>query len=133
VVTEDDVDAFYAATSRGLLSQLYGLTRDWAEAQDCPQEAYAHKGLYVLHSDGTGSRLLVKGIAVRAARWSPESRSLPTTAGGVTLNGVHVADGSVRHLLSHETYDADSATLPLTHLPSDGANSSPPPAASAVW
>jgi RNA polymerase sigma-70 factor, ECF subfamily len=38
---EDDFDAFYAATSRGLLSQLYGLTGDWAEASDCLQEAYA--------------------------------------------------------------------------------------------
>jgi RNA polymerase sigma-70 factor (ECF subfamily) len=38
---EDDFDAFYAATSRGLLTQLYGLTGDWAEAQDCLQEAYA--------------------------------------------------------------------------------------------
>lgn len=38
---DDDFDAFYAATSRGLLAQLYGLTGDWAEAQDCLQEAYA--------------------------------------------------------------------------------------------
>ncbi|MCW2599666.1 MAG: SigE family polymerase sigma factor [Frankiales bacterium] len=38
---DDDFDAFYAASSRGLLSQLYGLTGDWAEAQDCLQEAYA--------------------------------------------------------------------------------------------
>ncbi len=36
-----DFDAFYAATSRGLVSQLYGLTGDWAEAADCLQEAYA--------------------------------------------------------------------------------------------
>ena len=37
----EDFDAFYAATSRGLLSQLHGLTGDWAEAGDCLQEAYA--------------------------------------------------------------------------------------------
>jgi len=37
----EDFDAFYAATSRGLLSQLYGLTGDWSEAGDCLQEAYA--------------------------------------------------------------------------------------------
>ena len=37
----EDFDAFYGATSRGLLSQLYGLTGDWAEAGDCLQEAYA--------------------------------------------------------------------------------------------
>jgi RNA polymerase sigma-70 factor (ECF subfamily) len=36
-----DFDAFYAATSRSLLSQLYGLTGDWAEAADCLQEGYA--------------------------------------------------------------------------------------------
>ena len=39
--TTEDFDAFYAATSRGVLAQLYGLTGDWAEAQDCLQEAYA--------------------------------------------------------------------------------------------
>ena len=39
--TGDDFDAFYAATSRALLSQLYGLTGDWAESGDCLQEAYA--------------------------------------------------------------------------------------------
>jgi RNA polymerase sigma-70 factor (ECF subfamily) len=38
---DDDFDAFYVATSRSLLPQLYGLTGDWAEAQDCLQEAYA--------------------------------------------------------------------------------------------
>ena len=37
----DDFDAFYAATSRALLSQVYGLTGDWAEAADCVQDAYA--------------------------------------------------------------------------------------------
>jgi RNA polymerase sigma-70 factor (ECF subfamily) len=36
-----DFDAFYAATSRALLGQLYGLTGDWAEAADCLQEGYA--------------------------------------------------------------------------------------------
>ena len=36
-----DFDAFYAATSRALLTQVYGLTGDWAEASDCLQEAYA--------------------------------------------------------------------------------------------
>ena len=38
---DEDFDAFYAATSRGLLTQVYGLTGDWAEASDCLQEAYA--------------------------------------------------------------------------------------------
>ncbi len=37
----EDFDEFYAATSQGLLAQLYGLTGDWAEAGDCLQEAYA--------------------------------------------------------------------------------------------
>lgn len=37
----EEFDAFYASTARGLCAQVYALTGDWAEAQDCVQEAYA--------------------------------------------------------------------------------------------
>ena len=37
----DDFDAFYHATSRRLLHQMYAMTGNLADAQDCVQEAYA--------------------------------------------------------------------------------------------
>jgi RNA polymerase sigma-70 factor (ECF subfamily) len=37
----DDFDAFYVATQQRLLAQLYAMTGDRSEAQDCLQEAYA--------------------------------------------------------------------------------------------
>lgn len=36
-----DFDAFYVGTQRRLLAQLYAMTGDRSEAQDCLQEAYA--------------------------------------------------------------------------------------------
>jgi RNA polymerase sigma-70 factor (ECF subfamily) len=36
-----DFDALYASTARNLCAQVYALTGEWAEAQDCVQEAYA--------------------------------------------------------------------------------------------
>jgi RNA polymerase sigma-70 factor (ECF subfamily) len=36
----DEFDAFYATTARRLVGQLTAMTGDWAEAQDCVQEAY---------------------------------------------------------------------------------------------
>jgi len=37
----DDFDAFYHATSRALLRQMYAMTGNFADAQDSVQEAYA--------------------------------------------------------------------------------------------
>lgn len=37
----DDFDAFYHATNRRLLHQMYAMTGNLADAQDCVQEAYA--------------------------------------------------------------------------------------------
>lgn len=40
MVDEGEFDAFYASTAPRLVSQLYLMTRDLTEAQDCVQEAY---------------------------------------------------------------------------------------------
>src|SRR4051812_26268967 len=65
----EDFDAFYAATSRSLLAQLYGLTGDWAEAGDCLQEAYARAwqrwGSVRKHESPAG---WVRKVAFRLAR-----------------------------------------------------------------
>ena len=36
----EEFDAFYAATARRLVGQLTAMTADWAEAEDCVQEAF---------------------------------------------------------------------------------------------
>ena len=67
--TTEDFDAFYAATSRGLLSQLYGLTGDWAESQDCLQEAYARAWQrWSTVSNADAPAAWVRVVAVRLAR-----------------------------------------------------------------
>ncbi len=67
--TTEDFDAFYASTSRGLLSQLYGLTGDWAEAQDCLQEAYARAWQrWSTVSKADAPAAWVRVVAVRLAR-----------------------------------------------------------------
>lgn len=38
---DPEFDAFYAATARGLIGQVYALTGSMTEAEDCVQEAYA--------------------------------------------------------------------------------------------
>lgn len=40
MVTEEEFDAFYAASYPRLVGQLYAMTGDWAEAQDVVQEAF---------------------------------------------------------------------------------------------
>lgn len=40
MVTEEEFDAFYAASYSRLVGQLYAMTGDWAEAQDVVQEAF---------------------------------------------------------------------------------------------
>lgn len=70
--TADDFDAFYAATSRGLLSQLYGLTADWAEAQDCLQEAYARAWQHwstVSQADAPAAWVRVVAFRLARSRW----------------------------------------------------------------
>jgi RNA polymerase sigma-70 factor, ECF subfamily len=39
-MTEEEFDAFYAASYPRLVGQLYAMTGDWAEAQDVVQEAF---------------------------------------------------------------------------------------------
>ncbi len=69
---DDDFDAFYAATSRGLLGQLYGLTGDWAQAQDCLQEAYARawqRWATVRNADSPAGWVRVASFRLAQSRW----------------------------------------------------------------
>ena len=76
---DDDFDAFYAATSRGLLTQLFGLTGDWAEAQDCLQEAYARawqRWSTVQALDAPGAWVRVVAFRLARSRWRRAQQGL---------------------------------------------------------
>jgi RNA polymerase sigma-70 factor (ECF subfamily) len=64
-----DFDAVYAATAPRLVGQLYLLTGDLAEAQDCVQEAFARAWLrWDTLTDGRGDPVgWVKTVAYRLA------------------------------------------------------------------
>lgn len=70
--SDEDFDAFYRATSRSLLGQLYALTGDWAEAQDCLQEAYARawqRWSTVQRLDVPAAWVRVVGLRLARSRW----------------------------------------------------------------
>jgi RNA polymerase sigma-70 factor (ECF subfamily) len=67
----DDFDAFYHATSRRLLHQMYAMTGNLADAQDCVQEAYARAWQHwkqVHHSDDPAAWVRV-AWRIAASRW----------------------------------------------------------------
>jgi RNA polymerase sigma-70 factor (ECF subfamily) len=75
----DDFDAFYTATSRSLISQLYALTGDWAEAADCMQEAYARawqKWSTVAGLDSPAAWVRTVGFRVARSRWRRAQHAL---------------------------------------------------------
>lgn len=76
---DDDFDAFYRATSRSLLAQLYALTGDWAEAQDCLQEAYARawqRWSTVQQLDVPAAWVRVVGLRLARSRWRRAQQAL---------------------------------------------------------
>ncbi|TDD66219.1 SigE family RNA polymerase sigma factor [Jiangella aurantiaca] len=75
-----DFDAFYDATSRRVLHQLYALTGDLERAGDCTQEAYARAWRHwSTVSAATSPETWVRGTAWRLAsgRWRGRSRGGP--------------------------------------------------------
>ena len=77
--SDEDFDAFYRATSRSLLAQLYALTGDWAEAQDCLQEAYARawqRWPAVQRLDVPAAWVRVVGLRLARSRWRRAQQAL---------------------------------------------------------
>ena len=75
----EDFDAFYAATSRALLGQLYGLTGDWAEAGDCLQEAYARawqRWSSVSRHEAPAAWVRVTAFRLARSRWRRTQQGL---------------------------------------------------------
>ena len=68
----DDFDAFYHATNRRLLQQMYAMTGNLADAQDCVQEAYArawqHWGT-VQQADDPAAWVRTVAWRIAASRW----------------------------------------------------------------
>jgi RNA polymerase sigma-70 factor (ECF subfamily) len=78
-VTEDEYDAFYAATGPRLVGQLYAMTGDLTEAQDVVQEAFVRawerrRELTMVGSPEAWVRTVAWRLAV--SRWRRARRSL---------------------------------------------------------
>ncbi|HEU0214770.1 MAG TPA: SigE family RNA polymerase sigma factor [Jiangellaceae bacterium] len=68
----DDFDAFYHATSRRLLHQMYAMTGNLADAQDCVQEAYARAWQHwkrVHQADDPAAWVRTVAWRIAASRW----------------------------------------------------------------
>lgn len=84
-----DFDAFYGATSRRVLHQLYALTGDLERARDCTQEAYARAWRHWPDvSAATSAEAWVRAAAWRLASGRrvtvrrPVKRSAPPAGAG---------------------------------------------------
>jgi RNA polymerase sigma-70 factor (ECF subfamily) len=81
----DDFDAFYHATSRRLLHQMYAMTGNLADAQECTQEAYARawqRWKQVHEAEDPAAWVRTVAWRIAASRWRK------------TRNGIRAA---VRH------------------------------------
>ncbi|MDX6255084.1 MAG: polymerase sigma-70 factor, subfamily [Frankiales bacterium] len=118
---DDDFDAFYAATSRGLLGQLYGLTGDWAEAQDCLQEAYARawqRWATVRSADSPAGWVRVVAFRLAQSRWRRAQHALHLLRKqGLPDNPVGPSSDSVALVSALRTLpEAQRRALVLHHL-----------------
>ena len=68
----DDFDAFYNATSRRLLHQMYAMTGNLADAQECVQEAYARSWQHwkqVQQAEDAAAWVRTVAWRIAASRW----------------------------------------------------------------
>ena len=82
----DDFDAFYLATRQRLLHQMYAMTGNLADAQDCVQEAYArawqHWSVVAEHANPE-AWLRTVAWRIAASRW----RKLKNGIAALTRHG----------------------------------------------
>jgi RNA polymerase sigma-70 factor, ECF subfamily len=68
----DDFDAFYNATSSRLLHQVYAMTGNLADAEECVQEAYARAWQHwkqVQHAENAAAWVRTVAWRIAASRW----------------------------------------------------------------
>jgi RNA polymerase sigma-70 factor, ECF subfamily len=68
----EEFDAFYHATNRRLLHQMYAMTGNLADAQDCVQEAYARAWQHwksVQQADDPAAWVRTVAWRIAASRW----------------------------------------------------------------
>lgn len=79
----EDFDAFYHATSRRLLHQMYAMTGNLADAQECVQEAYARAWQHwgsVRKADDPEAWLRTVAWRIAASRWRKTRNGLAALA-----------------------------------------------------
>jgi RNA polymerase sigma-70 factor (ECF subfamily) len=95
----EQFDAFYHATSRRLLGQMYAMTGDADDAQDCVQEAYARAWQHwhtVRQADDADAWIRTVAWRIAAGRWRRHRSGLRA----LSRNGrpEHVAAPSPDHV-----------------------------------
>ena len=95
-----DFDAFYAATHRRVMGQVYAMTGSLHEAQDCVQEAYARAWQrWDAVSAGGAPEAWVRTVAIRlavswwrkAVNWLTANRRVRRVAEVPGMNSDHLA------------------------------------------
>lgn len=94
-----DFDAFYNATNRRVLHQMYAMTGNLADAQDVTQEAYARawqRWKHVRHTDSPEAWVRTVAWRIAASRW----RKTKNGIAAMTRHGVpdHTAAPSPDHV-----------------------------------
>lgn len=78
-----DFDAFYHATSRRLLHQMYGMTGNVDDARECVQEAYARAWQHwrsVAHANDPEAWVRTVAWRIAASRWRKARNGLRALA-----------------------------------------------------
>lgn len=90
----DDFDAFYAATSRRLVGQVYAVTGDLSEAEDAVQEAYTRawqrwSSISTYHDPEAWLRTVAYRITVNAW-WKAKNRLAAAGEAGAGVSSIPV-------------------------------------------
>lgn len=78
-----EFDAFYNATNRRVLHQMYAMTSNLADAQECTQEAYARawqRWKQVKDADSPEAWVRTVAWRIAASRWRKTKNSIAAMA-----------------------------------------------------
>ncbi|HEY9409166.1 MAG TPA: SigE family RNA polymerase sigma factor [Jiangellaceae bacterium] len=116
-----DFDAFYNATNRRVMHQMYAMTSNLADAQECTQEAYARawqRWKQVRHAQSPEAWVRTVAWRIAASRW----RKAKNSVAALTRHGPpeHAAPPSPDHVALVEALrqipEAQRRAIVLHHL-----------------